>query len=103
MLPFPGGVVRSGSKVGSKYKKLRASTNDAYCPTLRGVTKTALPDGVNAVYEIVIDGLTLDAVQAATRVGVHAACIPGVVRISAGNYGGNLGPFHLHLHKLLQG
>jgi formylmethanofuran--tetrahydromethanopterin N-formyltransferase len=101
ILPFPGGIVRSGSKVGSRYKKLRASTNDAYCPTLRGVVKTALPDGVHAVYEIVIDGLDLPAVEEATRVGVRAACVPGVVRISAGNYGGSLGPFHLHLHKLL--
>jgi formylmethanofuran--tetrahydromethanopterin N-formyltransferase len=101
VLPFPGGVVRSGSKVGSKYKKLRASTNDAYCPTLRGAVKSALPEEVNAVYEIVIDGLDLAAVETATRVGVRAACRPGVVRISAGNYGGNLGPFHLHLHKLL--
>ncbi len=101
ILPFPGGIVRSGSKVGSRYKKLRASTNDAYCPTLRGLVQTALPEGTNAVYEIVIDGLDLPAVEEATRVGVRAACIPGVVRISAGNYGGNLGPFHLHLHKLL--
>ncbi len=87
--------------MGSRYKKLRASTNDAYCPTLRGLVQTALPDGTNAVYEIVIDGLDLPAVEEATRVGVRAACIPGVVRVSAGNYGGNLGPFHLHLHKLL--
>jgi formylmethanofuran--tetrahydromethanopterin N-formyltransferase len=101
ILPFPGGVVRSGSKVGSRYKKLRASTNDAYCPTLRAVVKSALPEGVNAVYEIVIDGVDLPAVEEATRVGVRAACLSGVVRISAGNYGGNLGPFHLHLHKLL--
>jgi formylmethanofuran--tetrahydromethanopterin N-formyltransferase len=101
IMPFPGGVVRSGSKVGSKYKKLRASTNDAFCPTLRGQVKSALPDGVNAVYEIVIDGVDLPAVEAATRVGVRAACLPGVVRISAGNYGGNLGPYHLYLHKLL--
>src|SRR5262245_15688429 len=102
ILPFPGGVVRSGSKVGSRYKKLRASTNDAYCPTLRGLVKSALPEGANAVYEIVIDGLDLTAVEEATRVGVRAACRPGVLRISEGNYGGNLGPFHLHLHKLLQ-
>jgi formylmethanofuran--tetrahydromethanopterin N-formyltransferase len=102
ILPFPGGIVRSGSKVGSRYKKLRASTNDAYCPTLRGLVKSALPEGVNAVYEIVIDGLDLAAVEQATRAGVEAACRPGVARISAGNYGGNLGPFHLHLHKLLQ-
>jgi formylmethanofuran--tetrahydromethanopterin N-formyltransferase len=101
ILPFPGGIVRSGSKVGSKYKKLRASTNDAYCPTLRGVVASALPEGANAVYEIVIDGLDLSAVEQATRVGVRAACIPGVLRITAGNYGGKLGPFHLHLHKLL--
>jgi formylmethanofuran--tetrahydromethanopterin N-formyltransferase len=101
ILPFPGGIVRSGSKVGSRYKKLKASTNDAYCPTLRGLVKTALPEGVSAVYEIVIDGLDLAAVEEATRVGMRAACLPGVVKISAGNYGGNLGPFHVHLHKLL--
>jgi len=101
ILPFPGGIVRSGSKVGSRYKKLRASTNDAYCPTLRGLVQSALPEGANAVYEIVIDGVDLPSVEEATGVGVRAACRPGVLRISAGNYGGKLGPFHLHLHKLL--
>jgi len=101
LLPFPGGVVRSGSKIGSKYKKLRASTNDAYCPTLRGQVKTALPEGANAVYEIVMDGVDLAAIETAMRVGVRAACLPGVLQITAGNYGGKLGPFHLHLHKLL--
>lgn len=99
--PFPGGVVRSGSKVGSKYKKLRASTNDVFCPTLRGRGGSDLPEGCNCVYEIVLDGLTLDAVEAATRIGIRAACGSGVLAISAGNYGGKLGPFHLHLHKLL--
>src|SRR5262245_32225737 len=103
IMPFPGGVVRSGSKVGSRYKKLRASTNDAYCPTLRGLVKSALPEGVNAVYEIVIDGIDQRSVEEATRAGVRAACRPGVVRISAGNYGGTLGPVHLHLHKVLAG
>jgi formylmethanofuran--tetrahydromethanopterin N-formyltransferase len=101
ILPFPGGIVRSGSKVGSRYKKLRGSTNDAYCPTLRGLVKSSLPGNANAVYEIVIDGLGLSAVEDATRVGIHAACLPGVLAITAGNYGGKLGPFHLHLHKLL--
>ena len=101
ILPFPGGIVRSGSKVGSRYKKLRASTNDAFCPTLRGLVNSALPDGVNAAYEIVMDGLDLPAVEEATRVGIRAACLPGVIGISAGNYGGSLGPYHLHLHKLL--
>src|SRR5207244_4061113 len=98
ILPFPGGIVRSGSKVGSRYKKLRASTNDAYCPTLRGLVSSALPEAVNAVYEIVMDGLDLSSVEEATRAGVRAACLPGVVGITAGNYGGNLGPFHIHLH-----
>jgi formylmethanofuran--tetrahydromethanopterin N-formyltransferase len=99
--PFPGGIVRSGSKVGSRYKKLKASTNDAYCPTLRGLVKSELPEGTGAVYEIVIDGVDLASVEEATRVGVRAACRPGVLKISAGNYGGKLGPFHLHLHTLL--
>jgi formylmethanofuran--tetrahydromethanopterin N-formyltransferase len=102
IMPFPGGIVRSGSKVGSQYKKLKASTNDPYCPTLRTQTKTALPDDVRAVYEIVIDGLSEDAVQEAMRVGLHAArqC-PGVVRITAGNYGGDLGRHHFYLRDLL--
>ena len=100
ILPFPGGIVRSGSKVGSRYKQLRASTNDAYCPTLRGLVPSSLPEGVHAVYEIVIDGLDLEAVERATRAGVEAACGPGIVHISAGNYGGSLGPHHIHLHKL---
>src|SRR5207244_7436514 len=78
IMPFPGGIVRSGSKVGSRYKKLRASTNDAYCPTLRGLVQTSLPDGANAVYEIVLDGVDLAAVEEATRVGVRAACRAGV-------------------------
>lgn len=103
ILPFPGGVVRSGSKVGSRYKKLRASTNDAYCPTLKGLVQTALPEKANAVYEIVIDGLDLARVEQATVAGVRAACQPGVLAISAGNYGGKLGPHHLYLRKLLEG
>ena len=72
-LPFPGGIVRSGSKVGSRYPKLKASTNDAYCPTLRGLTNTELPEHCHAVYEIVIDGLSFDAVQSAMKRGLHAA------------------------------
>ncbi|VTT96754.1 formyltransferase hydrolase complex subunit d : Formyltransferase/hydrolase complex subunit D (Fragment) OS=uncultured bacterium GN=fhcD PE=4 SV=1: FTR: FTR_C [Gemmataceae bacterium] len=102
ILPFPGGVVRSGSKVGSKYKALKASTNDAYCPTLRGAVKSALPEGVNAVYELVFDGLDLATVERATWEGILAATrCPGVKGITAGNYGGKLGPHHVHLHKLI--
>ena len=101
ILPFPNGVVRSGSKVGSKYKKMIASTNDSYCPTLRGVVKKSeLDDGINCVLEIVVDGLTLEAVEQAMRVGVMAAIKPGIKKISAGNYGGGLGQYHIHLLKL---
>lgn len=101
-LPFPGGIVRSGSKVGSKYPKLKASTNDAYCPTLRGITATELPAGCQAVYEIVIDGLSFDAIQSAMRRGLHAAAgSPGIIQITAGNYGGKLGKHHFHLRELL--
>jgi len=102
VMPFPGGVVRSGSKTTSKYKFLRASTNTAYCPTLRRQTESALPQGVNSVLEIVIDGLDEESVREATRVGVEAACQPGVVRISAGNYGGTLGQYQIHLWELFQ-
>jgi formylmethanofuran--tetrahydromethanopterin N-formyltransferase len=102
ILPFPGGVVRSGSKVGSRYKALKASTNEEYCPTLRGLGRSRLPEGVQAVYEIVIDGLDVGAVETAMRVGVTAACRPGVVQISAGNYGGKLGQYPLHLHKIVE-
>ena len=104
ILPFPGGMVRAGSKVGAKnYKKLPASTNDAYCPTIRrrqGV-ETELPEEVNSVMEIVIDGLSRGAIEDAMRVGIDAACRPGVVEITAGNYGGKLGKHHFRLHDLL--
>lgn len=100
--PFPGGVVRSGSKIGSRYKKLIASTNDAYCPTLTGLTDSALSDEVEAVLEIVIDGLGEAEVAAAMRAGIRAACAqPGVLGITAGNYGGKLGPHHFHLREIL--
>jgi formylmethanofuran--tetrahydromethanopterin N-formyltransferase len=103
ILPFPGGVVRSGSKVGSKYRKLIASTNSPYCPTLRGVVGTALPPDVESVLEVVIDGLSVEAVGAAVAAGVRAACGDGIVRIGAGNYGGRLGKYLFHLRPLLSG
>lgn len=102
ILPFPDGVVRSGSKVGSRYKSLIASTNNAYCPTLRGITEnSALIDGVNCVLEIVIDGLDVEAVAEAMRAGMNAAAKPGIRQITAGNYGGNLGQFKIELKSLL--
>lgn len=102
--PFPGGVVRSGSKVGSRYKFLRASTNVAYCPTIRSLVKSALPDGVNSVLEIVINGLDEESIKKAMKVGIEASCmVDGIVRISAGNYGGKLGKHLFYLHELFEG
>jgi formylmethanofuran--tetrahydromethanopterin N-formyltransferase len=104
ILPFPGGIVRAGSKVGARSsKKMMASTNDAYCPTLRGRAGVAsqLPADVNSVLEIVVDGLDRAAIENALRAGIDAACRPGVVEISAGNYGGKLGKHHFPLHALL--
>ncbi len=99
--PFPGGVARSGSKVGSRYKALRASTADSYCPTLKGRVDSKLHDGANSVLEIVIDGVAEESVANAMRVGINAAAGEGVVAIGAGNYGGKLGKFHFHLHQLV--
>lgn len=102
ILPFPGGIVRSGSKVGSIYEKLPASTNDVYCPTLRARTKTALSEGTEAVYEIVIDGLGFESIQNSMKAGLHAAAgCEGVTLITAGNYGGKLGKHHFHLKELI--
>ena len=104
--PFPGGIVRSGSKVGSKYRGVPASTNDAFCPTLRGAVKTSLDADTGSVLEIVIDGLTSDAVAAAMRAGIVAILTlgpkRGATRISAGNYGGKLGQHHYYLKDLVR-
>jgi formylmethanofuran--tetrahydromethanopterin N-formyltransferase len=103
--PFPGGIARSGSKVGSKYKAA-ASTNDAYCPTLKGAVESALEPDIAAVLEIVIDGLTPAAVAGAMRAALAAVVKlgpeRGVARIGAGNYGGKLGPHHFHLKDLVR-
>ena len=102
ILPFPGGVVRSGSKVGSqRYKNMVATTNDPFDPTLRAITRSEIPEGVNSVLEIVLDGTDAPSIEAAMRVGIRAACRPGVQSISAGNFGGKLGPHHFHLRKIV--
>lgn len=103
IMPFPGGICRSGSKAGSLKYKLKASTNHPFCPKLRGLVKDSeMPEGVNTVYEIVINGLSLESVKKAVAEGVKAAVkVPGVVRISAGNYGGKLGPYHVYLKEVL--
>ncbi len=105
IMPFPGGVVRSGSKVGSKYKTMFASTNDAFCPTLKGATNTELSPEIESVMEIVIDGIGFEDIAESMRVGIQAICdlgeTSGVKRISAGNYGGKLGPHHFKLHEIM--
>jgi len=102
ILPFPGGVARSGSKIGSRrYKSLVASTNDAYCPTLRPLTESALPDDVHSVLEIVLDSLDEPSMRRAMHAGIAAACVPGVRAISAGNYGGKLGPHQFPLRDIM--
>jgi len=105
IMPFPGGVVRSGSKVGSKYPKMFASTNDAFCPTLKGLVNTKLSDEIESVMEIVIDGLTFEDISRSMYVGIQSICAlgdkSGVKRISAGNYGGKLGPHHFKLHEIM--
>ena len=102
ILPFPGGVVRSGSKIGSLYKGQGVSTNTAYCPTIRRQVDSALPEGVNSVMEIVIDGLD-EGVGKGGDPGRYPSRLPiRVLRISAGNYGGKLGQYHFHLHKIME-
>ncbi len=98
--PFPGGVCRSGSKVGSRYQALPASTAEAYCPTLRDHTKSELVEGAKCAYEIVIDGIDQPSVAAAMRAAMEAAAGDGVLAIGAGNYGGNLGKYPIRLHEL---
>ena len=102
---FPGGIVRSGSKIGGKYKGMIASTNDAFAPTLRGLVKSELGPEVNAVLELVIDGESSQAVADAMQAGIAAVAawgpISGALRISAGNYGGKLGKFLYHLKDLV--
>ncbi len=104
ILPFPGGICRSGSKVGSLKYKLPASTNHPLCPKLREKTQdTLVPEGVDTVYEIVINGLNLDYVKKAMVEGIKAAVkVPGVVKITAGNYGGKIGPMKIDLHEILK-
>ena len=103
IMPFPGGIARSGSKVGSKYSFLNASTNDPLCPTLRTkIDNSLLRENDNCVYEIILDGATEDAIKEAMKVGIEAAVkVDGVNRISAGNYGGKLGKFQYRLHDML--
>jgi formylmethanofuran--tetrahydromethanopterin N-formyltransferase len=105
IMPFPGGIAGSGSKAGSKYKFLFASTYEKYCPRLRDnpAAQSALPSGVKSVQEIIINGQSLAAIVAATQVAIAAAVnTPGLLRISAGNYGGRLGKSFVYLHPQRQ-
>lgn len=98
--PFPGGIAGSGSKAGSRYKFAIASTYEAFCPTLRDKlgTQSRVPDGVGSVMEVIINGHDLDTIARATQAAIHASVnTPGLVRISAGNYGGRLGKSFVYL------
>ena len=99
--PFAGGIVRSGSKVGSRYKTLRASTADRYCPTLRGRVESLIHPDAHCCYEMVIDGIDFETVANGMKQGIEVAAGDGVVAISAGNYGGSLGKHHFHLKDIL--
>ena len=98
--PFPAGIARSGSKVGSRYKALKASTSDAFCPTLRGRVDSQLQPETNCALEIVIDGIDEMHVRRAMRTAIQAAAGENIVAISAGNYGGKLGKYQLRLIEL---
>ncbi len=104
VLPFPGGICRAGSKAGSLKYKLKASTFHTYCPKLKKlVPDSKVPENVDAIYEIVINGLDIDAVKKAMAAGIRAAVkVPNVLQISAGNYGGKLGPFKAYLKEVLE-
>lgn len=103
ILPFPNGVVRSGSKIGSKYKDIVASTNHIYCPTIKGVVKnSAVPENVHTCYEVVIDGINEECVSEAMRVGINAVAKEGVIQITAGNFGGKLGQYKFFLKDLIK-
>lgn len=95
-------MVRSGSKVGSKYDGLKASTNHVFCPGLVGRVQSELADGVAAALEIVVDGIDEESVVRSLVAGIRSAAGPGVIAISAGNYGGKLGKYHFHLHQILK-
>ncbi len=100
IMPFPGGIAASGSKAGSRYSFLIASTNVPFCPTLRDrpEARSQLPPNVTSVMEIIINGRDLETVSAATQAAIAASVeTPGLVRISAGNYGGRLGKSFVHL------
>lgn len=101
IMPFPGGIAGSGSKAGSRYSFTIASTYEKYCPTLREKlgAESGLPDGVNSVMEIILNGQDLETISRATQAAIAASVdTPGLVRISAGNYGGRLGKSFIWLH-----
>lgn len=101
IMPFSGGIVRSGSKIGSRYKGQHVSVNTSYCPSIKHQVGSSLPEGVHSILEIVIDGMDEDCVGKSMQVGIKAACMPGILKITAGNYGGKLGQYHFHLHELM--
>ncbi len=99
----PFDVCSAGSKPETHFPEIGPTTNHLYCPSLKRKfgKKSKVPDGVNYIAEIVIDGISLDAVKAAIKTGIESVFgIDGVAKISAGNYGGNLGEHKIFLKEL---
>jgi formylmethanofuran--tetrahydromethanopterin N-formyltransferase len=97
--PFPLGICASGSKLGSKYSFLRASTDNKKCPSIKG---NKLPKGAKSVYEIVIDAVDLETLKGAMKAGVEKCDDPSTILITAGNFGGKLGKDRIYLMELME-
>ncbi|MEM2028741.1 MAG: formylmethanofuran--tetrahydromethanopterin N-formyltransferase [Candidatus Bathyarchaeia archaeon] len=101
----PFNICAAGSKPETKFPQIGPTTNHPYCPSLKSRlrSESKVPEGVRYIPEIVINGLTLDSVQEAMRAGIRAAMsVKGVVRISAGNYGGKLGKYIISLREIMR-
>lgn len=99
----PFNICSAGSKPETRYPKIGPTTNHLYCPSLKVCLgkESKVPEGVGYIAEIVFDGVSLDAVKEATKAGITSVLgVDGVVRVSAGNYGGTLGKYKIKLKEL---
>ncbi|MEM2816578.1 MAG: formylmethanofuran--tetrahydromethanopterin N-formyltransferase [Candidatus Bathyarchaeia archaeon] len=101
----PFDVCSAGSKPETRFPWIGPTTNHLYCPSLRKKlgADSKVPEGVGYIPEVVINGVSLEAVKQAMRAGITAAAkVKGVVGISAGNYGGKLGDYRIYLRELFR-
>jgi len=99
----PFDICSAGSKAETKFPHIGPTTNHPYCPSLKDRLgeESKVPEGVNYIPEIVINGVTLKAVKEAMKAGIEAVSkVDGVVKVSAGNYGGKLGDYKIFLREL---